>query len=83
MQAELHMIVLWEKARSEEARIIEDVSRHVKIVAKKELALPDAPVDCFGRFYGAKLQEAAGKVTVCGGGPFLMIVVRDRNPQYG
>ena len=83
MRTELHMIVLWEKARSEESRILEDVARHVEIVATMELAWPGAPVDCFGRFYGAKLQEAAGKVTVCGGGPFLMLVVRDGNPRYG
>ena len=83
MSPEMHLIVLWEKARTEEGRILEDVARHVEIVAKAELAWPGDPVECFGRFYGAKLQEADGKVLVCGGGPFLLLVVRDRSPRYG
>lgn len=82
-EPELHLIVLWEKARSEEARILSDIARHVDIVAKVELSWPGDPVDCFGRFYGAKLAEASGKVKVCGGGPFLLVVVRDRRPRYG
>ncbi len=82
-EPELHLLVLWEKARVEEARILADVARHVEIVARMELAWPGDPVDCFGRFYGAKLAEAAGKVKICGGGPFLLVVVRDRRPRYG
>ncbi len=83
MPPELHLVVLWEKARTEEARILADIARHVDIVAKAELSWPGNPVECYGRFYGAKLQEAEGKVLVCGGGPFVMIVVRDRRPRYG
>ena len=83
VESELHLIVLWENARGEEARILTDIGRHVEIVAKAELAWPGDPIECFGRFYGAKLPEAAGKVKVCGGGPFLLIVVRDRRPRYG
>ena len=83
MEPELHLIVLWEQARTEEARILADIARHVEVVAKVELRWPDDPTDCFGRFYGAKLAEAAGKVKVCGGGPFLLVVVRDRRPRYG
>ncbi len=83
LEPELHLIVLWEKARTEEERILADVARHVEIVAKVELSWPDDPVDSFGRFYGAKLAEAVGKVTLCGGGPFLLVVVRDRRPRYG
>ena len=83
MPSEIHLIVLWEKARVQEARILADVVRHVDIVAQVELAWPGAPVDCYGRFYGAKLQEAEGKVAICGGGPFLLLVVRDRRPRYG
>ena len=82
-EPELHLIVLWEKARTEEARILDDIARHVEIVSKVELSWPGDPVDCFGRFYGAKLAEAAGKVKVCGAGPFLLVVVRDRRPRYG
>ncbi len=82
-EPELHLIVLWEKARAEEDRILADIARHVEIVAKVELSWPGDAVDCYGRFYGAKLLEAAGKVKICGDGPFLLVVVRDRRPRYG
>lgn len=83
MASELHLVVLWEKARVCEARILEDLAREVEIVATLELAWPGDPTDDYGRFYGAKLQEAAGKTAICGGGPFLLVVVRDRDPHYG
>ena len=83
MTGELHLVVLWEKARASEDRILADISRHVEIVAKVELSWPGDPTECFGRFYGAKLHAAAGKTAQCGGGPFLLVVVRDRKPRYG
>ena len=83
MSGELHLVVLWEAARVCEDRILADISRHVEIVAKVELAWPGDATECFGRFYGAKLQAAAGKTAQCGGGPFLLVVVRDAKPRYG
>ena len=80
---ELHLVVLWEKARDAEERILEDIARHVEIVAKRELEWPGDATECYGRFYGAKLKEAAGKTSVCGAGPFLVVVVRDAKPRYG
>ena len=83
MNGELHLVVLWEKARECEERILADIPRHVEVVAKLELSWPGDPTECFGRFYGAKLREAAGKTALCGGGPFLAILVRDTRPRYG
>lgn len=83
MTDELHLIVLWEKALYARERILADAARHVDIVAQANLRWPGDPVECFSRFYGAKLQEAKGKVAVCGGGEFLMLVVKDRRPKYG
>ena len=83
MNGELHLVVLWEKARECEERILADIPRHVDVVAKLELSWPGDPTECFGRFYGAKLREAAGKTALCGGGPFLAILVRDTRPRYG
>lgn len=82
-KGELHLIVLWEKARVCEDRILADISRHVEVVAKVELSWPDDATECYGRFYGAKLKEAAGKTSVCGAGPFLLVIVRDQKPRYG
>ena len=44
VESELHLIVLWENARGEEARILTDIGRHVEIVAKAELAWPGDPI---------------------------------------
>ena len=81
--SELHLVVLWEKARECEAKILDDIANHVEIVAKVELSWPGDATECYGRFYGAKLREAAGKTLVCGAGPFLVVVVRDAKPRYG
>ena len=83
MNGELHLVVLWEKARECEERILADIARHVEVVARLELSWPGDPTECFGRFYGAKLREAAGKTALCGGGPFLAVLVRDTRPRYG
>lgn len=81
--SELHLVVLWEFARGEEKRILEDLPRHVEVFHTEVLRWPGDPKACFGRFYGANLADASGKVLTCGGGPFRLIVVRDNAPRYG
>lgn len=81
--SELHLVVLWEFARSEEKRILEDMPRHVEVLHTEVLRWSGDPQACFGRFYGANLADACGKVLTCGGGPFRLVVVRDNAPRYG
>ena len=81
--SELHIVVLWEYARREEDRILKDLARRLEIVHTEILTWPGDPEECFGRFYGANLPDARGKVLVCGGGAFRLIVVRDNAPRYG
>lgn len=81
--SETHLIVLWEYARADERRILDDISGRLDIIHTEVLSWPGDPVACFGRFYGANLADANGKVSTCGGGPFRLIVVRDNSPVYG
>lgn len=80
---ELHLIVLWEKARAFEDRIVEDIRRHVRVVASFTETWPCDPRNGYARFYGAKAALAAGKVESCGGGAFRVLIVCDKRPRYG
>lgn len=81
--AELHLIVLWEYARPQEDRILEDIPRHVDVICSTVLEWPGDSESCFARFYGANLPDARGKVLTCGGGAFRIVIVRDNAPRYG
>ena len=88
MNPELHLFVLWEKARRAEARILEDIGRQadLEVVGKWELAFSGPAAEAYPAFYGWKNQIrklAALKVRRSGGGKFLLIVVRNANPHYG
>ena len=82
-EAELHLFVLWEKARFAEKRILADMARTLEIVCTRELRFADEPMLSFRRFYGPSLPDARRKLRSCGGGAFLLVVVRDRAPAYG
>lgn len=82
MKSELHLIVLWEKARAAEEKILADLKTKLEIVDTGVLSWPGDAEECFGEFYGANLPEAKGKVVECGAGAFRYIVVRDNNPTY-
>ena len=83
---ELHLFVLWEKARRIEARVLDDLARQndIKVLGKWELAFSGAPEKAYPAFYGGKKPlDGRLKVRKCGGGAFLLIVVRNLNPSYG
>ena len=84
--SELHLFVLWEKARRVEARILEDLVRQadLEIVGKWELAYSGPAEEAFPALYGTKKPlDGRLKARKCGGGTFLLIVVRNLNPTYG
>ena len=84
--SELHLFVLWQKARRVEARILEDLGQQkdIEILGKWELAFSGPAAEAYPAFYGGKKpMDGPLKVRKCGGGPFLLIVVRNLNPTYG
>ena len=84
--SELHLFVLWEKARRVEARVLEDLGRqtNIEVIGKWEFAFPGPAAEAYPAFYGRKKPlDGRLKARKCGGGPFLLIVVRNLNPSYG
>lgn len=80
---ELHLLVLWEKARAQQQRILEDLRQNLTILQAYEIHwTPERVASNFSRFYGVKLGSHSFKEKECGGGPFLLLVVRDEKPQY-
>ena len=80
---ELHLFVLWETARRVEGRILADMAREVEIVCTREMCFAGEPMRNYRRFYGPALPDSRRKLASCGGGPFLVAVVRDPAPKYG
>ena len=89
MNPELHLFVLWEKARRAEERILADLSHQadIEVIGKWELAFSGPAREAFTAFYGWKKQRAKKlgnrKVHRSGSGGFLLVVVRNLNPHYG
>lgn len=86
MGPELHLFVLWEKARRVEARVLDDLGHQagIEIIGKWEFAFPGPAAEAYPAFYGGKKPlDGRLKVRKCGGGAFLLIVVRHLNPSYG
>ena len=81
--SELHLFVLWEKSRFAEKRILADMAHELEIVCTRELRFEEDPKLSFRRFYGPALPNACRKVKESGSGPFLLVVVRDKDPEYG
>ena len=86
MNPELHLFVLWEKARRVEARVLEDLSRQadIEVIGKWELAFTGPAAEAYPAFYGRKKPlDGRLKARKCGRGAFLLVVVRNLNPTYG
>ena len=86
MKPELHLFVLWEKARRVEAKVLEDLGhrKDIEVVGKWELSFSGPVEEAFHVFYGWKNpRNGSTKVRKCGRGAFLLVVVRNLNPSYG
>jgi len=79
---EIHLIVLWEKARVAEERILADIPKHVEVVRTLELEWPGDAATAFQEFYGTYLPSPERKVRDAGAGKFLCVVVRDKRCRY-
>ena len=82
MSGELQLFVLWEKARRGEARILADLRSRFEVLCVREMRFEGDPQTFWRRFYGPALVNAARKANSCGTGPFLLVVVRDPQPDY-
>ena len=82
MMAELHLVVIWNRAICKERELLDAISSCVKVLDVREVAWPCDVELGFRTFYGVKLKTAAMKVRECGAGPFRVVVVCDEHPRY-
>ena len=79
---EQHLFVLWEKARRKERLILNDIRKHLEVVAVRELRFNGSAAVGYRSFYGPSLPDVARKIRQCGRGAFLLVVVRDNHPVH-
>lgn len=83
MKEELHLFILWERARYMEAEIIKDLRTLFSIIGCYDICWSPELIDSnFSRFYGEKLPPNSHKEKNCGAGEFRLIIVSDKNPIY-
>lgn len=82
-KAELHLFIIWQKARHAEQKIIDDISANFSILNIHEILWQEQLFnENLSRFYGANLPCDSHKENEIGKGSFLLVVVVDENPSY-
>lgn len=83
MKGELHLLIIWEKARYLQENILNDIKQNLKILECFEIEWSrDYVAKNFTRFYGVKLPNRSFKEKECGCGKFLLVIVWDDTPHY-
>eukprot|EP00760_Papus_ankaliazontas_P032408 PhM_4_TR5790/c0_g1_i1/m.67511 len=84
---DVHLFVVWPDAYKAKHKIIDDIRSRFTVWSVVEFTwAPDTYLENLWRLYSGKGGEArAGmklKVKQCGKGPFTVLVVEDRSPEY-
>jgi hypothetical protein len=80
---ELHLLIIWEHARTEETKIIGDLGVFHTVVGVYDVSWSERFFDSnLSRFYGENLPKNSTKAKHCGIGPFVLVVFIDKNPEY-
>ena len=80
---ELHLFLLWSRARKRETEILDDIRSTFRVVDMMEVTWGRRGfAENLTRFYGEKLPHGSRKQLHCGSGPFLVVVVEDERPAY-
>ncbi|AIC96096.1 hypothetical protein [Shouchella lehensis] len=85
MSKEIHLFIIWEKARYKENEILLDLKHNDKITVLKTYEIKWNPSNFsknLSRFYGQKLPIGSHKEKHCGKGEFLLIVVEVNDNIY-
>ena len=84
MIPEIHIFILWEKARVVQEKILEDIAMNFTIIKLYEISWTRSLVASnFTRFCGTRLgNNLEYKISNCGKGEFLVVIVRDDCPIY-
>lgn len=81
---ELHLLVIWSAARSEEQRILADIQGHLEVRRVHEVHWsPELVRQNYSRFYRGRLVPPYRNVRLAkGNGPLLVVTALDRSPRY-
>lgn len=83
MNAEMHIFIIWNKARKLENKIMNDISKNFIVLGKTEIIWgKEFFSNNLSAFYGEKLPKGCNKEKEVGRGPFQLIYVLDENPLY-
>jgi len=81
--SEIHVFIIWEKAREKETEILSDIKKNFKVLQIFEINWSEEEFERnLLRLYGNNLKKASSKKNVCGSGSFLFIIIKDENPKY-
>ena len=81
--SEIHVFIIWEKARGKETEILSDIKKNFKVLQIFEINWSEEEFERnLLRLYGNNLKKASSKKYVCGSGSFLFIIIKDENPKY-
>lgn len=83
MNEEMHIFIIWNKARKLEEKIMKDIAENFTVLGKTEITWDkESFSDNLSAFYGEKLPKGCNKEKEVGIGPFLLIYVLDKEPLY-
>jgi hypothetical protein len=81
---ELHLVIIWEKAKYKQKDIINSINEEFELVEKYKI---NWDKKLFGKnltsFYGTNLPPNSNKEKHCGNGEFLLVTFYDKNPKHG
>ena len=83
MNSELHIIVIWEKGRFVQDKIIRYLKKHFIISNVYEIEWSkELFSENLSRFYGESLPNTSAKMKRIGNDKFLLVVLKDKHPVY-
>ena len=82
MSVETHLFVIWDKGRFAEKRILEDMRQRFEVVFSGEMRFPGVAKEDYCRFYNTRRFNVRKKVSRCGAGPFLFVIVKVRDSEH-
>ena len=83
MIKEIHLLIIWEKARYKEKEILKFVSNNFQLLDQFKIIWDkDKFSKNLSSFYGAHLPPKSNKESHCGNGEFLAVTFYDHNPKY-
>ena len=84
IKAEIQLFIIWENARKETNKLFTEIKKKFIIYQVYEIFwTPNNITHNLKRFYGITLADPQNKKSKCGDGPFLLIIVRDKNTIKG